>query len=71
MSLIITLIIVAAAIALGLALAYLPMRLLLATMAKNVTQFIQRQRERRRSSRDGPDRRKPPEAEPAPEPPSV
>jgi len=58
MSWIITLLIIAAAIALGLALAYLPMRLLISQMAKNVKQFMQRQRERRRQDRDTPDRRK-------------
>lgn len=46
------------AVALALALAYLPMRILLAQMAKNVTAFIQRQRERRRVNRGTPDRRK-------------
>lgn len=58
MSWLITLLIIAAAIGLGLALAYLPMRLLIGTMAKNVKQFIQRQRERRREARETPDRRK-------------
>ena len=58
MSWLITLLIVAAAIGLGLALAYLPMRLLIGQMAKNVKQFIQRQRERRRQARETPDRRK-------------
>lgn len=47
-----------AAVALALALAYVPMRILLAQMAKNVSAFIQRQRERRRVQRDTPDRRK-------------
>jgi hypothetical protein len=58
MSWLITLLIIAAAIGLGLALAYLPMRLLIGQMAKNVRQFIQRQRERRREARETPDRRK-------------
>ncbi|MCU1349735.1 MAG: hypothetical protein JWO56_2765 [Acidobacteria bacterium] len=58
MSWLITLLIIAAAIGLGLALAYLPMRLLISQMAKNVKQFIQRQRERRQQNRDTPDRRK-------------
>jgi uncharacterized membrane protein len=57
-SLIGILIITAVAIALGLLLAYLPMRLLLSQMAKKVTAFIQRQRDRRASSRRSPDRRK-------------
>jgi hypothetical protein len=47
----------ALALALGLALAYVPMRLLLGQMARNVTQLIQRQRERRRVARGTPDRR--------------
>lgn len=54
----ITILIIAAAIGLGLALAYLPMRLLIGQMAKNVRQFIERQRERRREARETPDRRK-------------
>ena len=47
----------AVALALGLALAYLPMRLLLGQMARNVSSFIQRQRDRRRVARETPDRR--------------
>lgn len=58
MSSIVTLIVIAAAVVLGIALAYVPMRLLLAQIAKNVSQFIQRQRDRRRVARDTPDRRK-------------
>jgi flagellar biogenesis protein FliO len=46
------------AIAFALALAYVPMRLLISQMAKNVQQFIQRQRDRRALARDTPDRRK-------------
>jgi hypothetical protein len=57
-SVLVTLIVIAAAVALGIALAYLPMRLLLSTMAKNVREFIQRQRDRRAVSRATPDRRK-------------
>ena len=57
-SLVITLVVIAAAVALGVALAYLPMRLLVAHIAANVKQFIQRQRDRRSSSRETPDRRK-------------
>jgi hypothetical protein len=56
-SALVTLIVIAAAVALGIALAYLPMRLLLSTMAKNVREFIQRQRDRRAIARDTPDRR--------------
>jgi hypothetical protein len=55
---IITLLIIAAVLALGVALAYVPMRLLLAHMARNVRQFLERQRERRTSPRRSPDRRK-------------
>jgi hypothetical protein len=62
MSSLVTLIVIAAALLLGIALAYVPMRLLLAQIAKNVTQFIQRQRDRRRVARDTPDRRKEDEA---------
>jgi hypothetical protein len=58
MSLIITLAVVALVLLLTLALAYVPMRLLLAQMARNVRSFIQRQRERRAVAREGPDRRK-------------
>jgi len=58
MSFIAIIVIAAAAIALALALAYLPMRLLLAQMARNVRQFIQRQRDRREAARPTPDRRK-------------
>ena len=57
-SVVITLVVIAAAVALGIALAYLPMRVLLSQMAKNVKQFIQRQRDRRRIARETPDRRK-------------
>jgi uncharacterized protein YqfA (UPF0365 family) len=58
MSLILILVVVAAGIALAIALAYVPMQLLISQMAKNVQQFIQRQRERRQMSRETPDRRK-------------
>lgn len=57
-SIAITLVVIAAAVALGVALAYLPMRLLLSHIAANVKQFIQRQRDRRRIARETPDRRK-------------
>lgn len=67
MSLLIILVIAAIAILLGLFLAYLPMRILLTQMAKNVTapirEFIQRQRDRRTADRETPDRRTKP-AEP-------
>jgi hypothetical protein len=58
MSSIVTLLVVAGIILLALALAYVPMRLLLAQMAKNVREFIQRQRDRRNAPRETPDRRK-------------
>lgn len=48
----------ALAIAIGLALAYVPLRLLVGQMARNVTELIQRQRERRRVARTTPDRRR-------------
>jgi uncharacterized membrane protein len=61
MSSLLTIVVVALALvlalALGLALAYVPMRLLLGQMARNITTFIQRQRDRRRESRGTPDRR--------------
>ena len=55
---ILVLVVVAAGIVLAIALAYVPMRLLIAQMAKNVQQFIQRQRDRRAMDRHTPDRRK-------------
>jgi len=57
MSVVITLVILALVILLTLALAYVPMRLLLAQMARNVRSFIERQRERRSVARSTPDRR--------------
>ncbi|HEV7240002.1 MAG TPA: hypothetical protein VGQ36_12250 [Thermoanaerobaculia bacterium] len=47
--------VVAVAIAVGLA--WLPMRLLIGQMATDISNFIQRQRERRRVQRETPDRR--------------
>ena len=58
MAFFITLGVIALVLLLALALAYVPMRLLLAQMARNVRSFIQRQRERRAVARDTPDRRK-------------
>jgi hypothetical protein len=58
MSVLVTLVVIALAVALGIAMAYLPMRLLVSHIANNVRQFIQRQRDRRRISRQTPDRRK-------------
>jgi hypothetical protein len=56
-TLIILVLFIALALALSIVLAWLPMRLLLGTMARNVREFIQRQRERRRVERSTPDRR--------------
>lgn len=56
-TLIILLIFIALALALSIVLAWLPMRLLLGQMARNVREFIERQRERRRVERGTPDRR--------------
>lgn len=47
----------AVALVLALALAWLPMRLLLGRMARDISNFIQRQRDRRRIARETPDRR--------------
>lgn len=62
MSALVVIAVAACAVALGLLLAYLPMRLLLARMAKSVAApiraFIQRQRDRRAMARETPDRRK-------------
>lgn len=57
MSSLITLAAIALAVALGIALAYVPLKLLLIAMARNVREFIQRQQERRARSRETPDRR--------------
>lgn len=45
------------ALAIAIALAWIPMRLLLGRMARDISQFIQRQRDRRRVARETPDRR--------------
>lgn len=58
MSAIVVLVIAALAVVLALGLAYLPLRLLVGHIAKNVREFIQRNRERRTVDRDTPDRRK-------------
>jgi hypothetical protein len=65
-SVIVILLVIAACVALGIALAYVPMRLIVSHIANNIKQFIQRQRDRRSVARDTPDRRK---EEPKPEPP--
>jgi hypothetical protein len=68
MSQLVILVIAAAAIMLALLLAYLPMRILLAQMAKKIAapirDFIQRQRDRRTAARETPERRKPAESVP-------
>ena len=58
MSAIVVLVIAALAVILALGLAYLPLRLLVGHIARNVRAFIQRQRERRAVDRATPDRRK-------------
>jgi len=52
------LIIVVIALAAAIGLAYVPMRLLVSQMARNLRQFIQRQRDRRQAARGTPDRRR-------------
>jgi len=55
---ILVLIIALLAVILAIGLAYVPLRLLLGHIARNVREFIQRQRERRTIDRASPDRRK-------------
>jgi len=57
MTTLLTLLILVAILILALGLAWAPMQILLAQMAKNVTAFVHRQRERRNVRRDTPDRR--------------
>ena len=57
-TLLVLLIALAVTLAVALALAYVPMRLLVGQMARNVRQFIQRQRDRRTVARGTPDRRR-------------
>ncbi|HKB78153.1 MAG TPA: hypothetical protein VKH35_00425 [Thermoanaerobaculia bacterium] len=52
------LLVATAAVLVALALAYLPMRVLVGHIARHVNAFIQRQRERRAVARGTPDRRK-------------
>ncbi|HUP45924.1 MAG TPA: hypothetical protein VM779_10480 [Thermoanaerobaculia bacterium] len=63
-STIVTVLVIAGAVLLGIALAYVPMRLVVSQIARNVRQFIQRQRDRRRAERGTPDRRKEQETAP-------
>ncbi|HWW59864.1 MAG TPA: hypothetical protein VN181_00725 [Thermoanaerobaculia bacterium] len=58
MAWIVSIVVILGAVALGIALAYVPMRLLVAQIARNVHEFIQRQRDRRAAARETPDRRK-------------
>jgi hypothetical protein len=58
MSTIVILLIAAVAVVAAIGLAYLPLRLLVGHMARNLREFIQRQRERRVAHRETPDRRK-------------
>ena len=58
MSTIVILLIAAVAVVVAIGLAYLPLRLLVGHMARNLREFIQRQRERRVAHRETPDRRK-------------
>jgi hypothetical protein len=58
MSSIVVLLIAALAVVVAIGLAYVPLRLLLGHMARNLREFIQRQRERRHADRETPDRRK-------------
>lgn len=53
----VTILVVAVVLVLALGLAWAPMQLLLAQMAKNVRAFVQRQRDRRAAQRETPDRR--------------
>ena len=46
-------------LALAVGLAYVPLRLLVGRMARDIRQYIKRQRERRRMERGTPDRRRP------------
>ena len=57
MTLIVLVLALAVALAVAVGLAYVPMRLLLGKMARDITSFIQRQRDRRRVERGTPDRR--------------
>jgi hypothetical protein len=60
MDIITTIVIAAAAVALALLLAWVPLRVLVGFMARQVRTFIQRQRDRRTTPRETPDRRRSP-----------
>ena len=57
-TLLVLIVALAVALAIAIGLAYIPMRLLLGQMARNVREFIQRQRDRRTIARETPDRRR-------------
>lgn len=57
-SLLVLIVALVVAIAIAIGLAYIPMRLLMGQMARNVREFIQRQRDRRNIARETPDRRR-------------
>ena len=57
-SLLVLIVALAVALAIAIGLAYIPMRLLLGQMARNIREFIQRQRDRRAIARETPDRRR-------------
>ena len=56
-TLIVLLLALAVTLVVAVGLAYLPMRLLMGRMAAGISNFIERQRERRRVVRGSPDRR--------------
>lgn len=57
-ALLILIIALAVTLLLAIGLAWLPMRLLVGQMARNIKQFIERQRDRRAAARTTPDRRR-------------
>ncbi len=57
-SLLVLIVALAVALAIAIGLAYIPMRLLMGQMARNIREFIQRQRDRRTIARETPDRRR-------------
>ena len=57
MSTLLTIFVVAVIVVAAIGLAWLPMRLIVGHMARNIREFIQRQRDRRTAERGTPDRR--------------
>lgn len=57
MSTLLTILVVAVIVVAAIGLAWLPMRLIVGHMARNIREFIQRQRDRRTAERGTPDRR--------------